>query len=586
MTDTPKYTLRQPKISIDTYKDLPAISKLLILKGVTDSEAVDFLNPNFEAHVHDPFLLKDMQKTVNRVFEAIEKKEKILIYSDFDADGIPGAAIIHDFFTTISYPHVEYVAPNRHTMGFGFHPSLVKPYIDTGVRLIITIDCGIADVRESVEIQEYAQNQHGITVDIVITDHHLPSFVLPQVFAIINPKQSTCVYPEKMLCGAAVIYKLVVACVTTIRMSENQNISIFKEKICIGYEKWLLDLVGISTLSDMVPLIGENRTLAHFGLVVLRKSKRPGIRMLCHTNMIHVSKIVEEDVTFTMAPRINVASRLASSELAFNLLIASDFIIAENIAKELNSINAKRKILVSKTMAEVKNNLKMEDFAEKPILVVGSLDFKPPILGLVATQLIRTYKKPVFAWGKSDDGKIKGSVRSLPEIDIVELMSNVKDGLFINKGGHAQSGGFSMTIDNVYKLDESLQIAHKNLYGLQIDKKADVTELFVDLEIDISDVHLNFYNQIQKLAPFGVGNEKPIFAIRGADSLFVRKFGKQKEHLEIDCGPFKAIQFFSDYTDEALIHVQQIKNPIIIGHIELNQFKGACEIRIKLINIV
>jgi single-stranded-DNA-specific exonuclease len=555
-------------------------------RGISDAQSDAFLYPDFDAHTHDPFLLKDMQKTVDRICTAITHEEKILVYSDFDADGIPGAALMHDFFTMMGYPHVEFIAPDRHIYGFGFHPVIVKPYIDSGVSLILTIDCGIADASQSAEIMEYAQQTYLRGVDIVITDHHLPHEHLPEVYAIINPKQTDCLYPEKMLCGAAVIYKLIVACMKTIQRADHMHHTQYAPRIPQGYDKWLLDLVGISTLSDMVPLTGENRTLAHFGLVVLRKSKRPGIHMLCHTNMIQKPRLVEEDVTFTMAPRINVASRLASPALAFALLTTSDVDQAESLAKELNNINTKRKTLVSNTMTKVQHILQTHDIRSSPILVVGSLDFKPPILGLVATQLIKVHKKPVFVWGQSDEGVIKGSVRSIPSVDIVELMNRAEDGVFINRGGHAQSGGFSLSKEQLSKLEPTLCAAYTDIYGDYIPAEQSHSDYVVDLEITGDDVGHDIYAQIQKLAPYGVGNEKPVCAIRDIHILSVRTFGKKKEHLEIDCGSFKAIQFFTEYNQEQIAQIEQLSNPVIIGYIELNQFLGAREIRVKLVDIV
>ncbi len=578
------------------YKDMSILDKLLHLRGVSDIERDSFLSPDFESGIHDPFLLKDMEKVVTRILSAIENNEHILIYSDYDADGLPGASIIHDFFTTISYSNVSYIAPDRHEKGFGLHSSVVEPYIDADCRLVITIDCGIADVAPCADIRAYSQKTKGRDIDIVVTDHHLPHDIVPDVFAIVNPKQQTCLYPEKMLCGAAVMYKIVVALVKTIQ----QNNLIYKASIPEGYEKWLLDLVGISTLSDMVPLVGENRVLAYFGLIVLRKSKRFGINALCECNAIPKSKMQEEDVTFTISPRINVASRLASPALAFDLLTAQNFDDAMRLAKELDTINTKRKTMVAETMKQVNTMLKGMD-AQLPVIVIGDKGWKPPILGLVATQILKLAKKPVFVWGQSDDGLIKGSVRSVEGVDIVELMNGTREGLFVNKGGHAMSGGFSTTNEQVAELEAGLVGAFHKIYVNKSDNKNKIADAglsesasptgsdlpIVDLEIDIKDVGRGLYTEIAKLSPFGVGNERPIFAIRGLHAISPRLFGKTKEHLEIDCGHIKGIQFFTEYTGaDKLAELMAIKNPVIIGQLELNQFRGASEVRIKVLNVI
>lgn len=568
------------------------LEHLLAVRGIDSVEAKEhFLSPDFELGIHDPFLLKDMQRVVDRIVQAVDTDEKILIYSDYDADGLPGSAIMHDFFNTIGYTNVSYITPDRHTDGFGLHAHIVSPFIESGTTLIMTIDCGIADFPVASELaQKYPM------VDLIITDHHLPAAELPKAFAILNPKQIDCNYPEKMLCGAGVVWKLVSALVLHLKKTKHT----LSEKIKHGYEKWLLDLAGMATLSDMVPLRGENRIIAYYGLIVLRKTKRPGLRALCATNNLELYQIVEEDVTFTLSPRINVASRLADPKLALDVLTAREYDSAVILAKELNQINTKRKTMVAQTVKQAMKLIaeKYPNIDDVPLLVLGNPDWKPPILGLVATHITKHIPKPVWVWGRSDDGILKGSIRSVSDIDVVHIMSFTKDELFVNKGGHAMSGGFSILQDKVFELEQSLVDAYTQAYGTldnqgekvleqnNVENNLKTATYLVDAELLPVDIHAETYKTVSKLAPFGVENEKPLFAIKDVIIKNITFFGKTKEHLQIDCGHFKAIQFFSTLTPEQCDQFKEKRSVTLIGHIEKNQFRGASDIRIRVVDIV
>jgi single-stranded-DNA-specific exonuclease len=653
--DMPKsYKLKTAPISENPDGNL--LDRLLAVRGIGADDVVErdlFLDPNFETGLHDPFLLKDMDRTVDRITKAIRNGEHILIYSDYDADGLPGASIFHDFFRTISYPRVSFFQPDRHVDGFGVHAHILDEYLGktaSGVEavdaqgqplppatLMISIDCGIADV-EPVRILTEGTNGHtnnGGKLDIIITDHHLPGPVLPAAYAIVNPKREDCEYPEKMLCGSGVAYKIICALV-----SKMDDTAAFPS----GYTKWLLDLVGIATMSDMVPLLGENRLLAYYGLIVLRKTKRVGIISLCRTNMLDPRNITEEDIAFTLAPRINVASRLAHPKMAFDLLTSSSFDEAMRIAKDLNNINNRRKTMVAGIMKQAHaqmrerigqrngaaNNAATNTEGDAPILVIGNPDWKPPVLGLVATQLIKAYGKPTFVWGRDDSGAYKGSARSTASIDIVKLMYAVPDEVFINKGGHAQSGGFCVHPDHIFGFDAAMQDAYEKTYGADnrsaageagsgydelsrnviVDDtmtagKAGITKCYeVDAIIDIADVNDRTFSMIEKLSPYGVGNEKPLFAIRNFNIKNARMFGKSGEHLELEhagagdgtgYGAVKAIQFFfgdsgarddDQPTADPLAALKKNQHKAIIGHIEKNQFRGANEIRVRIVDVV
>ena len=378
------------------------LSKLLDKRGVRGEKQIDiFLNPDYERDFHDPFLMKDMERACVRIFEAIEAKEKIVIYADYDCDGIPGAVILTDLFRLLNvpveiYPHtkdfgVGVYIPQRNSEGYGLNLEAIKQFKEIGAKLIITVDLGIAAVAEVAQAVVDG-------MDVIITDHHLPklvlagfaSFDLPRAFAILNPKVDN--YKEKMLCGAGVVFKLAQAFIK--KYSEYFEI---KE----GAEKWMLDMAGLATLSDMVPLIGENRAIAYFGMKVLKKSPRPGLQKLLAKMNIDQRHLSEDDIGFMVTPRLNAASRMDDPMRAYELLATKDEIEAGMLADHLSKINDERKTIVTSIMREV--NKKLRTYEHKEVMVIGNPSWWVGVLGLVAGKIADEYQKPVFVWGKDEN---------------------------------------------------------------------------------------------------------------------------------------------------------------------------------------
>ena len=280
---------------------------LLKNRGIINEEKIErFLNPSYERDFYDPFLMKDMEKTCVRIFEAVEAGEKIMIYADYDADGIPGAVILQDLFRKINFKNFEVYIPQRNSEGYGLNLEAIKDFADKGVKLLVTIDLGITAIAEIAQAE-------SLGIDVIIIDHHLPHENLPRAYAILNPKVDD--YPEKMLCGAGVVFKFIQSFVK--KYGEFY-------KINNGWEKWLLDLAGLATLSDMVPLLGENRAIAFFGLKVFKKSPRPGLQKLLAKMNIDQRHITEDDIGFMVTPRLNAASRMDNPIRAFELLATND----------------------------------------------------------------------------------------------------------------------------------------------------------------------------------------------------------------------------------------------------------------------
>jgi len=545
------------------------LDHLLFYRGIkTPEERQNFLNPDYNRHTHDPFLLKDAEKAAQRIIRAIENEEKVVIYSDYDTDGIPAGVALHDLFKKIGFKNFTNYIPHRHDEGFGLNEEAIRQFIGEKVQLLITIDCGIADVAQV----EFAQ-KNGI--DVIVTDHHLPGKILPSAFAIVNPKQIDCTYPEKMLCGAGVIYKLIQAILAKNRFG-------IKE----GWEKWLLDMVGIATLSDMVPLTGENRIFAYYGIAVLRKSPRKGLMRLLNKLKVNQKYLTEEDIGFTIGPRINAASRMGVPMDAFRLLATQDDDEAEKFAVHLDHINSERKGTVAALVKEVKKNVH-ERYGGKPekVIVMGNPQWKPSLLGLAANTCSEEYGVPVFLWGRDGDDVIKGSCRAAGTVHLLKLMQEIPEGIFLQFGGHAESGGFSVHAQAIHNLERNLSEVFEKIRG---EKQEEIE--YVDALLTPDDVNYDTYRVIEKLAPYGTGNPQPVFMFKDIQLSDVRQFGKEKNHLEIifstsNGRPVNAIGFF--LTPESFQKpIQKGSTVSLVATMEKSMFKGRPELRLRIVDIL
>lgn len=536
---------------------------LMLARGITEDAFGDFLEPDFERDSHDPYLLPGMGAAVERILAARAGAEKVAVWSDYDCDGIPGGVLLTEFFRAIDIDVIHYI-PDRHAEGYGLNNEGLAELAAAGVTLVITVDLGTTDI----EPIAFAKTKG---IDVIVTDHHLEPYVLPQALAIINPKLSGSRYPFDGLCGAGVAWKLVQAVLSKKR----------PEGYAEGAEKWLVDLAALGTLSDMVPLVGENRMLAHFGLLVMRRMRRPGLAALFNLLRIKPAHITEDDIGFMVAPRINAASRMGTPRTAADLLGAKTREQATVFAKELQALNDERKGLVAATVKEVNKRLALG--APSPVIVMGSPHWRPGILGLVANSVVETHGKPAFIWGREglpagrQGGELlRGSCRSVAGVNIVELMASTRD-LFEDFGGHTASGGFSLTEERVHELPGRLQQA----YEAVARNKLAAEEVVVDRELDLSEVP-RAHKDLLRLAPFGVGNQKPLFIFPRVLLGAARTFGKQHNHLELslskDGAQTSGIAFFS--TPESFSQpVQPGVRTDVVGHVELD-WRGAPRVRV------
>ncbi len=545
---------------------------LLEKRGIMDPEQAEiFLNPDYERDLYDPFLMKDMEKACRRIFDAIQKGERTVIYADYDCDGMPGAVILEDFFKKIGFGNYEVYIPERNSEGYGLNKEAIEKFAEKGASLLLAVDLGITAVEEIAFAKEKGMNT-------IIVDHHLPPEKLPEAYAILNPKIDG--YPEKMLCAAGVAFKLVQGL-----LAAAEKIDTFP-KIPAGWEKWLMDMAGIATLSDMVPLLGENRALAHFGMKVLRKSPRPGLQKLLQKMRVEQRFLSPDDIAFMVVPKINAASRMDDPRRAYELLSTDDPAEAGALADHLTKINDERKTIVTGIMREVNRNFEKRNTEEslREVIVVGNPNWKIGVLGLVAGRLSEAYERPVFVWGADENDCIRGSCRSDGSVSVVELMHETKE-YFTEFGGHELAGGFAAERTKIHFLEDALLSSFAKVKREKPEAAADY-----DLKLGLSDVTMKNWKELQKMEPFGSGNPKPVFLFENVKTESVKKFGKNGgEHIEItfsDAGgrKIKAVSFFSG-EDSFKAHVFPGSYANLLASFDLSRFRGREELRLRIEDI-
>lgn len=555
------YAKENPPETLSSFS--PLFARILANRGFLDeASARSFMYPRYE-DMHDPFLMNDMDKAIDRIYKAIKENQKIIVYADYDCDGIPGATVLNDLFKKIGYANMRVYIPHRHDEGYGLNSDAINEFIKDKVDLIVTVDLGSTDIKEIALAQK-----NGI--DVIVTDHHELPPVLPTPFALVNPKAGE--YPERMLCGAGVAFKVVQAFLA--RHGEEFAIP-------IGWEKWSLDMAGLGTMADMVPLTGENRIIAYYGLLVLQKSRRPGFRELLRKMKIDQAHLTEDDIGFMIAPRINAASRMDIPYRAFELLSTDDLVQARTLADHLSKLNDDRKSQVATIMREI--HKKLEERENKPVIVIGSPLWNAGVLGLVAGKIADEHEKPVFVWGGETEEGYKGSCRSGGSVSVVDIMHGTND-VFLGFGGHEHAGGFSVSKEKVVLLEEELI---RSFELLPLKEKNQIGHV-VDIEIPCDSFDPKVFKDIAKLAPFGIGNHKPLIALTDSQIKSTKHFGKEMNHfeltLDIQHKPFKAIRFFGGASSFAT-KPEEGKNAHILITLEESFFTRRPEIRSRIIEI-
>jgi len=502
-----------PPAPNEFHKNFSEFSKILLNllyhRVGNDRKAIaEFFNPNFENDVHSPFLLRDMEKAVGRILKAIKNKEKIAIYGDYDVDGITSASVLKSVLKKLGVEPKVYI-PDRGKEGYSLNLKAIKYLKSEKIKLIITVDCGIRDKLEIQKAGEYG-------MDVILTDHHMPGENLPEAYAIINPKVKNEVYPFRELAGVGVAFKLAVAII------ESAPKKVFKQ----GFEKWLLDLVALGTIADMVPLVGENRTLVKYGLLVLSKTDRLGVKSVFSSAKIELSpKNIPStgQISFQIAPRLNAAGRMDHANSSFELLNTQDPEEAAQLARELESKNGRRQRLTDKVVKEIEEKINLK----QKIVFAGSSEWPAGILGLAAGKITEKYARAAFVFNESKK-KYQGSVRSMGKFKVVWALEQCKN-LLLGYGGHDYAGGFTFLPENKDKLERKLhRIANKLL-----EEKDLAWETKIDQRIKLTDIDWTLLEEIKKMEPFGMGNSSPLFLAERVELFQCQQVGNGSKHLKM-----------------------------------------------------
>ena len=497
------------------------LARLLVQRDIDSFEkAKQFFRPELD-QLHDPFLMKDMHLAVERLERAFEKKENILVYGDYDVDGTTAVSLIYSFIRSF-YDNVATYIPDRYKEGYGISFEGIDFASDNDIDLIIALDCGI----KAVDKVAYA-GEKGI--DFIICDHHRPGKDLPKASAILDPKRSDCDYPYKELCGCGIGFKLIQA---------------LSEKMKMGgiHLESYLDLVAAAIAADIVPITGENRILAFYGLRVINQEPRPGIKALIG----HMKKesLNITDVVFTIAPRINAAGRMRHGQFAVDLLTEEDPQRAAEIASQIDLHNTERKVLdksiTEEALAQIADNDETQNFTT----VVYNEKWHKGVIGIVASRLIEKFYRPTLVFTKSGS-KMTGSARSVRGFDVYGALDQCSD-LIDQFGGHKYAAGLTLDPEN-YK---AFKQRFEEVVRSSIPEEARTPRIRVDSKVELSDLTPKFYRVLEQFGPFGPGNMKPVFAASGLrDNGFGKKVGQEGEHLKLSliCGgdfsTFDAIGF-------------------------------------------
>jgi single-stranded-DNA-specific exonuclease len=490
---------------VEKYGFHPIVANLLIQRNISTPEAIaSFFNPRIE-DLHNPFLMKDMDKAVERIFLALENKEKILIYGDYDVDGTTAVSLVFDYLKKYSDTISTYI-PDRYTEGYGISFQGIDYAEDNDFTLIIALDCGI----KSIDKIDYANAKN---IDFIICDHHTPGDVLPKAIAVLNPKRIDCEYPYKELCGCGVGFKLIQAIA-------NRNGQ--KTETLIPY----LDLVATAIAADIVPMTGENRVLTKLGLEVINSIPRNGIKAMIQN--INKKSLNIRDVVFIIAPRINAAGRIKHGNYAVQLLTEFDLEQALIFAKEIEVFNQERKGLdhqiTLEALAQINDNKEEDRFST----VVYQEDWHKGVIGIVASRLTETYYRPTLVFtGKNDI--IAASARSIKTFDLYEALEQCEDTL-IQFGGHKFAAGLTLKKENLSLFKEKFeQVASKKLTKEMLEPSMEI-----DLVIDFKDINEKLIQEIKQFEPFGPENMTPVFASQEVkDTGYGKTIGQNNEHLKL-----------------------------------------------------
>ena len=540
-----------------------SLANLMVQRNITSAdEAKAFFNPSLD-YLHDPFLMKDMDIAVERISSAIKKNEKILVYGDYDVDGTTAVALMYSFLKD-QYSNVEFYIPDRYKEGYGVSFQGLDFAYQNNCKVVITLDCGI----KAVEKVKYARSKG---LDVIICDHHYPGDEIPKALAVLDPKQPSCSYPYKELSGCGVGFKLIQA---YSRVHGIPFVEIYH----------YLDLVAVSIASDIVPITGENRVMAYFGLKQLNEYPRTGLKELIRESEVTKALSIE-DVVFKIGPRINAAGRMETGSKAVDLLISSDTKLATGISKEINNFNIERRsidrIITTEAMRMISEDQRT---VNSRTTVLYNPMWKKGVIGIVASRLIETYYRPTVILTESN-GFATGSARSVQGYDLYQAIEACSD-LLESFGGHMYAAGLTLKKENIRPFMERFE---QYVYSTITDDQL-VPRVFIDTELSFSEINETFFKTMNQFQPFGPENMSPIFVSRNVfDTGAGRMVGSSGEHLKLDlCQESTGQKSFSAIAFSQANHFEYIKggNPFDICYsLEMNEFRGNKNLQLNIRDI-
>ncbi len=550
-----KFRVKIPKI----------IADILSSRGIeTESEQIDFLNPDYKALKHDPFLLPDMRAAVLRIQQAKSNNEKVTIYGDYDIDGMTATVILWQSLGEFGLD-VETYTPDRFSEGYGLNIDGIEKIASNGTKLIITVDNGTLSFAEIARAKE-------LGVDVIVTDHHQPHETLPDAVAVLNPKRTDSEYPFNDLAGCGVAFKLVQACQTEM------------DGLPGGQEKWLLDLVALGTVCDIVGLIDENRANVRWGIEVMRKTRRPGLKALLSLAGVDMAKIDSRTLGFVLGPRLNAAGRLETAEMALELLKTDDNFRALELAEKLDALNKERRKIQDETFLQAVEQIGADDYVA---IAVGD-DWHEGVIGIVASKVVERFERPAFVMSRGAEFT-KASGRSFGEFSMAAVI-HATDSLLVKGGGHAAAGG--LTVKNEL-LDEWKAAVQKFYKSLELADQKHFLVPNPDVKVnDFRDFTPELLDELSSLEPFGNSNESPVFEISPVLIMDRRTMGADNQHVKYtfadqDGRKFSAVAFGA--ADKFVIEPNneegEPNRATILVELIKNEWNGVTKVEGRLLNV-
>ena len=539
----------------------PVLTRLLVQRGVgTFQEARAFFRPSLD-NLYDPFLMKDMDKAVARVESAVSSGEKILVYGDYDVDGTTAVSLVYSFLRRLTV-NVDFYVPDRYEEGYGVSYKGIDWAADNGFGLIITLDCGI----KANDKVSYAAEKG---IDVIVCDHHLPENDLPPAVAVLDPKRADCSYPFDDLSGCGVGFKLVQA---------------YSQKNGLPFENLipLLDLLVVSISSDLVSVVGENRTLAHFGLKHLNENPRKGLQAMIHLSGLDPGHITIDDIVFKIGPRINAAGRMESGRVAVELLTAEEDDVAARIGSEINRYNNERKSIDREITREALEMVQSGNcLSARNATIVYNPSWHKGVVGIVASRLVEAFYRPTIVFTRSN-GYVTGSARSVHGFDLYDAIESCAD-LLENFGGHLYAAGLTLKEENLPEFCDRIEKFIED----NIREEMLTPVIMIDARLDFSQITPKFFRILKQFQPFGPGNNAPVFLTENVyDNGNARKVGADGSHLKLELiqesQPYRSISAIAFNKSEHFEHIKS-GNPIDICYsIVENYYRGIANLQLRI----